>query len=68
MRVLAPSGRGVLGIADPEWMATQGFTKHHFTIRPLTDVVGALESGGLTVEHRTFGRMPYHLLVCSPIA
>ena len=38
-RVLAPSGRGVLGIADPEWMARQAFTKNNFTVRPMTDVV-----------------------------
>jgi len=65
-RVLAPSGHGVLGIADPEWMAKQAVTKHNFTIRPLADVVATLEDGGLAVEHRTFGRMPYHLLVCRP--
>jgi arsenite methyltransferase len=65
-RVLTPSGRGVLGIADPDWMAKQAFTKHSFTVRPSADVFATLEDGGLRVEHRTFGRMPYHLLVCRP--
>jgi len=66
-RVLAPSGRGVLGIADPDWMADQAFSKHNFTIRPVADVVGTLADAGLTVEHRALaGRMPYNLLVCRP--
>ena len=52
-RVLAPSGRGVLGIADPEWMAQQAFTKYTFTVRPVTDVVAALTAAGLSVEQRT---------------
>lgn len=65
-RVLAPTGRGVLGVADPDWMARQPFTQHNFTIRPVAEVVGVLEDNGSTVEHRTFGRMPYHLLVCRP--
>jgi arsenite methyltransferase len=65
-RVLAPSGRGILGVADPQWMARQPFTKHNFTVRPLADVVAALENARFTVEHRTLGQMPYHLLVCRP--
>ncbi|WP_220454206.1 methyltransferase domain-containing protein [Nocardioides immobilis] len=66
-RVLAPSGRGVLGVADPDWMASQAFTKHNFTLRPVAEVVATLEASDLTVEDRTLtGRMPYHLLVCRP--
>lgn len=69
-RVLAPSGRGVLGIADPDWMATQSFTRHNFNLRPVPDVVGALESAGMTVERREVDRdgPRFHLLVCRPAA
>ena len=64
-RVLAPGGRGVIGMADPEWMARQPFTKHGFTLRPVTDVLALLESAGLTPEHRTIGEQErtFHLLV-----
>ena len=66
-RVLAPSGRGVLGLADPQWMAQQAFTKYTFTVRPLTDVVTALAAAGLSVEQRTMpGTAPFRLLVCRP--
>ena len=64
-RVLAPGGRGVVGIAEPEWMARQPFARHGFTVRPVAEVVQALEATGLEVEHRTLGhREPaFHLLV-----
>ena len=66
-RVLAPSGTGVVGIADPEWMSRQAFTKHTFTVRPVTDVVAALAAAGLSVEQRTMqGSAPFRLLVCRP--
>ncbi len=66
-RVLAPSGRGVLGIADPEWMSRQAFTKHTFTVRPVTDVVAALAAASLSVEQRTMqGSAPFRLLACRP--
>lgn len=64
-RVLAPGGRGVVGIADPEWMARQSFTRHGFTLRPVAEVTEALVRAGLDVDHRTLGdREPvFHLLV-----
>lgn len=64
-RVLAPGARGVVGIAEPEWMARQPFARHGFTVRPVAEVVQALEATGLEVEHRTLGhREPaFHLLV-----
>jgi arsenite methyltransferase len=64
-RVLTPGGRGVIGIADPEWMSRQAFTKHSFTLRPVADVLAALATAGLTPEHHTLGdREPtFHLLV-----
>jgi SAM-dependent methyltransferase len=70
-RILAPTGRGVLGVADPDWMAAQPFSKHGFTVRPVADVVAALEGAGLGVEARQLtdartpgGGAPYNLLVC----
>lgn len=64
-RVLGPGGRGVIGIADPEWMTRQPFTRHGFTLRPVADVLNAMQSAGLTTEHRTLGdREPvFNLLV-----
>lgn len=66
-RVLTPAGRGILGIADPEWMAELAVTKYTFRVRPVTDVVSALAAAGLSVEQRTMpGSRPYWLLVCRP--
>jgi len=66
-RVLAPAGTGVLGIANPDWMARQSFTKYAFTVRPVTDVVAAFTAAGLKVEQRTMhGSGPFLLLVCRP--
>jgi arsenite methyltransferase len=65
-RVLAPAGRGVLGLADPDWMARQAFTRHNFTLRPVAEVVAALESAGLDVDRRTLDApAPFNLLVCT---
>ncbi|UMG92667.1 methyltransferase domain-containing protein [Nocardioides sp. TF02-7] len=71
-RVLAPTGRGVLGVADPAWLAAQPVARHGFTVRPVAEVVARLERSGLTVEQRqvtgsrpTAGAAPYHLLVCT---
>jgi len=65
--VFAPAGRSVLGIAAPEWMAQQAFTKTSFTVRPVTDVVATLTAAGLSVEQRTRqGTAPFRLLVCRP--
>lgn len=67
-RVLAPGGRGVLGIANPEWMAHQAVTKFNFTVRPVADVVAALTEAGLSVEQRTMdGSRHFNLLVCRPV-
>ena len=52
-RVLAPTGSGVLGIADPDSMAQHAFTKYNFTVRSVSDVVAALTAAGLSVEQRT---------------
>lgn len=72
-RVLRQDGRGVLGVADPEWLAAQPFAKHGFTVRPVAEVTAALGAAGLAVEQRTVtgsrqsaGGAPYNLLVCRP--
>ena len=66
-RVLAPAGRGVIGIADPEWMAQKPFTRHGFTLRPVADVTAAFTAAGLSVEQRVLPGPPsFHLLVCRP--
>ena len=65
--MLAPAGKGVLGVADPEWMRRQAVTRYNFTVRPVTDVVSALTAAGLAVEERTLsGSQRYRLLVCRP--
>lgn len=69
-RVLRPEGRGVVGMADPDWMAKDfAFVEHGFRVRPVPEVVGVLADAGLSVDHRQLRRgeePPYHLLVCSP--
>lgn len=64
-RVLRPKGRAVVGIGDPDGMARMPFTAHGFRLRPVTEVIAALESAGLTVEQRTLDRKPIraHLLI-----
>ncbi|MBB5915002.1 ubiquinone/menaquinone biosynthesis C-methylase UbiE [Nocardia transvalensis] len=64
-RVLRPGGRVVVGIGEPEAMARMPFTSHGFLLRPVTEVVAALEQAGLTVEDRFIDRkpIPAHLLV-----
>ena len=66
-RVLAPGGRGVLGVADPDMMAGMPFTEHGFRLRPVAVIVGALESAGLSVEVRQVAddEAPFRLLVCA---
>jgi arsenite methyltransferase len=51
-RVLRPGGRAVIGVGDPEVMAKMPFTKHGFTIRPVSEIAAALENSGLQVEQR----------------
>lgn len=68
-RVLRAEGRGVVGMADPEWMATDfPFVQHGFRVRSVPEVVGVLTNAGLSVDHRQLRNgeePPYHLLVCS---
>lgn len=64
-RVLRPNGRVVIGIGDPDAMASLPFTAHGFRLRPVAELADALERVGLTVEHRALQRkpLPGHLLI-----
>jgi arsenite methyltransferase len=57
-RVLRPGGRAVVGIGDPEVMARAPFTPYGFTLRPVAEIVAALEQSGLTVEHHRLDDKP----------
>ena len=45
-----PSGRAVVGIADPVMMKKLPFTQHGFHIQPIADVVAALSRAGLALQ------------------
>ena len=66
-RVLRPGGRLVLGIGDPEHMASMPFTKHGFRLRPIDEVVAVVRDAGFDqIEDTRVGKGPSasHLLVC----
>ncbi|MEU2120322.1 class I SAM-dependent methyltransferase [Nocardia niwae] len=67
-RVVRPGGRLVIGIGDPDAMAKLPFTSYGFTLRPVPEVIAALEQAGCAVEHRRLGTtpIPHHLLVATP--
>ncbi|MEU5264447.1 class I SAM-dependent methyltransferase [Amycolatopsis sp. NPDC021455] len=69
-RVLAPGGRFVLGIADPDLMGrSKMLTDNGFRIRPVDEVETALSTAGLPVtRHETFGHsgLGFHLLIAEP--
>lgn len=66
-RVLAPSGRLVLGMADPDWMAKNPVMAYgEFRIRPLATVIDGLAAAGLQAVNDTRlgdGGDAFHLLV-----
>jgi len=67
-RVVAPSGRIVIGVADPAVMARMPFTGHGFQLRPVSVVISALGEAGCEVEHRRVSddeKAP-HLLIGTP--
>jgi arsenite methyltransferase len=67
-RVMRPTGRAVIGIADPQAMAAMPFTAHGFRIRPLDDVIATAQLAGLDlVRHDSVGTgdEAYHLLVAA---
>jgi arsenite methyltransferase len=57
-RVLRPGGRAVVGIGDPDVMRRTPFTPYGFTLRPVAEIVAALEQSGLTVEHHRLDDKP----------
>lgn len=65
VRVLRPGGRAVVLIGDPAAMAKMPFTAYRFVLRPVAEVIAALERTGCAVEHRTDRRppIPAHLLI-----
>ncbi len=69
-RVLAPTGVGALGVADPQWLGSQPFAEHGFTLRPVDAIVEQLEQIGFAVDHKILTNehapAPYNLLICRP--
>jgi arsenite methyltransferase len=64
-RVLAPSGRAVVGIADPEAMAKLPFTQYGFRLRAVDDVLASARAAGLELRsHERIGEgaRPFHVL------
>ena len=56
-RVIAHSGKVVVGIGDPQMMARMPTTPFGFTIRLVDDVVAVAKSTGLDlVDHRRVGQ------------
>jgi arsenite methyltransferase len=64
-RTLRPGGRAAVGVGDPEAMRRLPVTPYGFHLRPVDDVVAALERAGLTVtvESRADGRLPRHTII-----
>lgn len=65
-RVLRPTGRAVIGIADPEWMSSMPVTAHGFRIRPIDDLVALLHQAGFADvrDERVAGdERAFHLLI-----
>jgi arsenite methyltransferase len=66
-RVLAPGGRFVLGVGDPELMGrARMLTENGFRIRPLPELEAALTGAGLLVlRHEEFAHsgLGFHLLI-----
>ncbi|GAB4585297.1 class I SAM-dependent methyltransferase [Nocardia sp. IFM 10818] len=68
VRVVRPGGRLVVGIGDPDAMAKMPFTPYGFTLRPVSEVVDALEAAGCTVERSDLPQkpIPHRLLIATP--
>jgi arsenite methyltransferase len=66
-RVLAPGGRFVLGIGDPELMGrARMLTDNGFRIRPIAEIEATLDAAGLALSrHERFAHsgLGFHLLV-----
>lgn len=67
-RVVRPSGRAVIGLGDPEAMASLPVTAYGFRLRPVAEVADLLTKSGLTQireERVGDGKRAYHLLVAT---
>lgn len=66
-RVIRPGGRVVIGIGDPDAMAKLPFTPYGFTLRPVADVIAALEKSGCAVTQEQLPNppIPHHLLIAT---
>jgi arsenite methyltransferase len=67
-RVVCPSGRAVIGLGDPEAMASLRFTAYGFGLRPVAEVSHLLTKSGLThvrEERAGDGERAYHLLIAT---
>ncbi len=64
-RVLRPGGRLALGVGDPDAMAKLSFTKHGFTLRPISEIVNDLGEAGFShvEDRRVEGRADSHVIV-----
>lgn len=69
-RVAAPAAHIVVGVGDPDTMATLPFTRHGFRLRPIPEVIDALRGAGLAVQHRRASDKmgAPHLLIGTPKA
>ncbi|MGW4529015.1 class I SAM-dependent methyltransferase [Amycolatopsis sp. NPDC004378] len=69
-RVLAPGGKFVLGVGDPDLMAKSAMlTGNGFRIRPVAELEAALDAAGLALrDHVRFAHrgLGFHLLVTGP--
>lgn len=67
-RVLAADGWGVVGVADPDWLAAQSFAQQGFKVRSIADLRDEIESSGLVVDVEQVAHdgveSPYNLLIC----
>ncbi|MGX1771835.1 class I SAM-dependent methyltransferase [Nocardia brasiliensis] len=68
VRVVRPGGRIVIDIGDPDAMAKMPFTPYGFRLRPVAEVIAALEQAGCTVDHQQSATppIPRHLLIATP--
>jgi arsenite methyltransferase len=66
-RVLAPAGRAVVGVGDPEWMAKDAVVSTPvFKLRPIAELVAGLEAAGLDVREESLGdRRGFRLLIAT---
>ncbi|WP_328407826.1 hypothetical protein [Nocardia sp. NBC_00403] len=67
-RVVRAGGHLVIGIGDADAMAKMPFTAYGFTLRPVPEVIDALERAGCSVTHHELPNppIPHHLLVATP--